>query len=171
MGGPGCGVGAPSLGGGRLPPIVTALLLRRKYLLWRYALACERLRCEPWRPWGWGSHKSGRTLLGTPPAHLSPWPTAPPAAQRSACGGCWHLCADSCIAISSMRSKWREFMVGTKISGLTGGPSYCQPGGAGHASLSSTPLVPRGASASRYKEYCSRSPYAVAQRRVQGDQR
>ena len=39
-------------------------------------------------------------------------------------------------------------MVGTKISGLTGGPSYCQPGGAGHASLSSTPLVPRGASAS-----------------------
>ena len=40
-------------------------------------------------------------------------------------------------------------MVGTKISGLTGGPSYCQPGGAGHASLSSTPLVPRGASASR----------------------
>ena len=42
-------------------------------------------------------------------------------------------------------------MVGTKISGLTGGPSYCQPGGAGHASLSSTPLVPRGASASRGK--------------------
>ena len=34
----------------------------------------------------------------------------------------------------------REFMVGTKISGLTGGPSYCQPGGAGHASLSSTLL-------------------------------
>ena len=41
-------------------------------------------------------------------------------------------------------------MVGTKISGLTGGPSYCPPGGAGHASPSSTPLVvPRGASASR----------------------
>ena len=37
-------------------------------------------------------------------------------------------------------------MVGIKISGLTGGASYCQPGGAGHASLSSTPLVPRGAS-------------------------
>ena len=29
---------------------------------------------------------SGRTLLGTPPAHLSPWPTPPPAA-RSAAGG------------------------------------------------------------------------------------
>ena len=26
-----------------------ALLLRRKYLLWRCALVCERLRCEPWR--------------------------------------------------------------------------------------------------------------------------
>ena len=43
-------------------------------------------------------------------------------------------------------------MVGIKISGLTGGPSYCQPGGAGHASLSSTPLVPRGASASRRED-------------------
>ena len=43
-------------------------------------------------------------------------------------------------------------MVGTKISGLTGGPSYCQPGGAGHASLSSTPLVPRGSSASRRED-------------------
>ena len=37
----------------------TALLLRRKYLLWRYALACERLRCEPWRPWGWGGTTRG----------------------------------------------------------------------------------------------------------------
>ena len=27
--------------------------LRRKCLLWRCALVCERLRCEPWRPWGW----------------------------------------------------------------------------------------------------------------------
>ena len=43
-------------------------------------------------------------------------------------------------------------MVGTNISGLTGGPSYCQPGGAGHASLSSTPLVHRGASASRRED-------------------
>ena len=51
-----------------------------------------------------------------------------------------------------MRSKWREFMVGIKISGLTGGASYCQPGCAGHASLSSTPLVPRGASASRRED-------------------
>ena len=34
--------------------LFTALLLRRKYLRWRCALACERLRCEPWRPWGWG---------------------------------------------------------------------------------------------------------------------
>ena len=24
--------------------------MRRKYVLWRYALVCERLRCEPWRP-------------------------------------------------------------------------------------------------------------------------
>ena len=37
----------------------------------------------------------------------------------------------------------------TKSVVSTGGPSYFQPGGAGHASLSSTPLVPRGASASR----------------------
>ena len=32
----------------------TALLLRRKYLLWRCALACERLRCEPWEALGMG---------------------------------------------------------------------------------------------------------------------
>ena len=31
-----------------------SLVMRRKYLPWRYALVCERLRCEPWRPWGWG---------------------------------------------------------------------------------------------------------------------
>ena len=37
----------------------TALLLRRKYLQWRCALACERLRCEPWRPWGWGETTRG----------------------------------------------------------------------------------------------------------------
>ena len=30
------------------------LLLTRKYVLWRFALVYERLRCEPWRPWGWG---------------------------------------------------------------------------------------------------------------------
>ena len=68
---------------------------------------------------------------------------------------CWHLwklCVQT-AAVSSMHSStWREFMVGTKISGLTGGPSYCQPGGAGHASLSSTPLVPRGSSASRRED-------------------
>ena len=29
------------------PPLAT---VRRKYVLWRYALVCERLRCEPWRP-------------------------------------------------------------------------------------------------------------------------
>ena len=28
---------------------IPALLLRRKYVLWRCGLACERLRCEPWR--------------------------------------------------------------------------------------------------------------------------
>ena len=55
-------------------------------------------------------------------------------------------------------------MVGIKISGLTGGASYCQPGGAGHASLSSTPLVPRGASASRREDTALA---AVAQRRAQ----
>ena len=39
----------------------TALLLRRNYLLWRCALVCERLRCEPWRPWGWGdSHTTDK---------------------------------------------------------------------------------------------------------------
>ena len=37
----------------------TALLLRRKYVRWRCALACERLRCEPWRPWGWGGTTRG----------------------------------------------------------------------------------------------------------------
>ena len=26
------------------------LLSTRKYVLWRFALVCERLRCEPWRP-------------------------------------------------------------------------------------------------------------------------
>ena len=43
----------------RVPQLFTALLLRRKYLLWRCALACERLRCEPWRPWGWGGTTRG----------------------------------------------------------------------------------------------------------------
>ena len=38
-----------------------------------------------------------------------------------------------------------------KTSGLTGVPSYCQLG-AGHASLFSSPLVPRGASASRRED-------------------
>ena len=31
--------------------------------------------------------KSGRTLLGTPPAHLSPWPTPPPAGALCCWGG------------------------------------------------------------------------------------
>ena len=31
-----------------------ALLLRRRFIAWRCALVCERLRCEPWTPWGWG---------------------------------------------------------------------------------------------------------------------
>ena len=43
--------------------LFTALLLRRKYLLWRCALACERLRCEPWRPWGWGETTRGLTQV------------------------------------------------------------------------------------------------------------
>ena len=30
----------------------THLLLRRKYVPWRCALVYERLRCEPWKPWG-----------------------------------------------------------------------------------------------------------------------
>ena len=34
--------------------LFTALFFRRKYLLWRCALVCERLRCEPWRPLGMG---------------------------------------------------------------------------------------------------------------------
>ena len=29
------------------------------YLGWRCALVCERLRCEPWRPWGWGETTRG----------------------------------------------------------------------------------------------------------------
>ena len=59
-------------------------------------------------------------------------------------------------------------MVGIKISGLTGGASYCQPGGAGHASLSSTPLVPRGASASRGEDTALAAHHnAVAQRGAQ----
>ena len=47
----------------KIPPMAlcafTALLLRRKYVLWRCALVCERLRCEPWRPWGWGETTPG----------------------------------------------------------------------------------------------------------------
>ena len=48
-----------TLPGARVRTLFTALLLRRKYLLWRCALACERLRCEPWRPWGWGGTPRG----------------------------------------------------------------------------------------------------------------
>ena len=47
--GGGVGVGVASeLARIRRATLFTALLLRRKYLLWRCALACERLRCEPW---------------------------------------------------------------------------------------------------------------------------
>ena len=54
-----------------------------------------------------------------------------------------------------------------KTSGLTGVPSYCQPG-AGHASLFSSPLVPRGASASRREDTAlAAASYAVAQRGAQ----
>ena len=58
--GGGVGVGVASeLARIRRATLFTALLLRRKYLLWRYALACERLRCEPWRPWEWGETTRG----------------------------------------------------------------------------------------------------------------
>ena len=49
--------------------LFTALLLSEKkileYVLWRFALVCERLRCEPWRPWGWGetTHSLGQASL------------------------------------------------------------------------------------------------------------
>jgi len=38
---------------------VHSLVMRRKYVLWRCALVYERLRCEPWRPWGWGETTRG----------------------------------------------------------------------------------------------------------------
>ena len=85
---------------------------------------------------------TGRALLGGG--------SGPPPQERSACVGGAGICTDSSCKLHAFQ--WREFMVGIKISGLTGGPSYCQPGGAGHASLSSTPLVPRGASASRRED-------------------
>ena len=41
------------------------MLLRRKYVLWRCALVCERLRCEPWRPWlGMGATTRGLSHSG-----------------------------------------------------------------------------------------------------------
>ena len=36
-----------------------SLVMRRKYVVWRCALVCERLRCEPWRPWEWGETTRG----------------------------------------------------------------------------------------------------------------
>ena len=48
----------------KIPPMALCagldLLLTRKYVLWRFALVYERLRCEPWRPWGWGETTRGR---------------------------------------------------------------------------------------------------------------
>ena len=40
-----CIIGAPPE---RAPAGVHSLVMRRKYVLWRCALVCERLRCEPW---------------------------------------------------------------------------------------------------------------------------
>ena len=65
----------------------TALLLEENtsyvlQVLWRCALACERLRCEPWRPWGF-SHppRLSRILLRQPPrgsGYTNPrYPTRP----------------------------------------------------------------------------------------------
>jgi len=46
--------------------LIVVGILRRKYLLWRCALVCERLRCEPWRPWERGdTHKNTSTHLFT----------------------------------------------------------------------------------------------------------
>ena len=61
-------------------------------------------------------------------------------------------------------------MVGTKISGLTGGPSYCQPGGACGARQPALFYASRASRRLCFKEgrYGSRSPsYAVAQRGAQ----
>ena len=37
----------------------TLLLRKKKYVPWRCALVYEWLRCEPWRPWGWGETTRG----------------------------------------------------------------------------------------------------------------
>ena len=39
--------------------VFTGLVMRRNYVLWRCALVCEKLRCESWRPWGWGETSAG----------------------------------------------------------------------------------------------------------------
>jgi hypothetical protein len=39
--------------------VIHSLVMRRKYVLRRCALVCERLRCEPWRPWEWGETTRG----------------------------------------------------------------------------------------------------------------
>ena len=50
-------------------------LLRRKYVLWRCALVCERLRCEPWRPWapGDGCLDGGRLPAGLEDPRAGGW--------------------------------------------------------------------------------------------------
>ena len=68
--------------------------MRRKYVLWRYALVCERLRCEPWRPWGWGETTRGprRPARNSQPLSLcgrrgrtsaTPAPSPPDDARRN----------------------------------------------------------------------------------------
>ena len=75
--------------------LFTALLLRRKYLLWRYALACERLRCEPWRPWGWGGTTRGLHSWGGVPYHAE---STLSSAQVLKCHG--HDCEGSHLNLS-----------------------------------------------------------------------
>jgi hypothetical protein len=91
--------GSHSIGGGgfvlkeicREETLFTALFFRRKYLLWRCALVCERLRCEPWRPWGFTAQacaaKSRRAASGAPYRHAcgsAPTPSARLRSKRAA---------------------------------------------------------------------------------------
>ena len=49
-----------------IPPRAGGCYEKKIHDQWRYALVCERLRCEPWRPWGWGEttlHRATNTRV------------------------------------------------------------------------------------------------------------
>jgi len=45
------------------PALFTDFVIDKKIRPRRFALVYERLRCDPWRPWGWGETTRSQTVI------------------------------------------------------------------------------------------------------------